>query len=179
MEEEETVDSTPEIVEQAAPVFNEQKVAQYLERLKTEQNLPLGIVGAAIAALIGALLWAVITNATGYQIGYVAIAIGFIVGFANRTLGKGLDPIFGIVGALFAFFGCFFGNYLSLVGLAADSMAITYMEALTTFDSALVLEAMMDDFGLFDIVFYGIAIYEGYKFSFRQIDEEEMIANAQ
>lgn len=178
-EKKEPIEETQEIREETAPVFDQQKLAQYFESLRSEQNLPMGIIGAAVAAIVGAFLWAVITNSTGYQIGYMAIAVGFIVGFANRSLGKGIDKIYGIIGALFAFLGCFFGNYLSLIGFAADTLDITYMDALTSFDSALILEAMMEDFGLFDILFYGIAIYEGYKFSFRQIDEEEIVANAQ
>jgi hypothetical protein len=71
-------------------------VEQQLEQFRTEQNLPLGILGAFGAAVIGAVLWATITVATEYQIGYMAIAVGFIVGFANRMLGKGVDQIFGI-----------------------------------------------------------------------------------
>ena len=109
----------------------------------------------------------------------MAIAIGFIVGFSNRTLGKGLDQVYGIVGALFAFLGCFFGNYFSMIGFAADATGMTYMDALTTFESSLIIDAMIEDFSIIDVLFYGIAIYEGYKFSFRQLDEDEILTNAQ
>ena len=40
--------------------------------LKDRQNLPLGLLAGLGAALGGAVLWAVITVATEYQIGYMA-----------------------------------------------------------------------------------------------------------
>jgi hypothetical protein len=42
----------------------------------------------------------------------------------------------------------------------------------------MVPEVMMDAFSPMDLLFYGIAIYEGYKFSFRQITEEELLTPA-
>jgi hypothetical protein len=36
---------------------------------------------------------------------------------------------------------------------------------------------MKDSFSPMELLFYGIAIYEGYNFSFRKITEEEIIAN--
>ena len=37
-----------------------------------------------------------------------------------------------------------------------------------------LLEIMKETFRPMDLLFYAIAVYEGYKFSFRQISEEEM-----
>ena len=176
---EELENTSPVETEQQAPVFNQEKLNQYLESLRLEQNLPMGALVAFVTALIGAVIWAAITVSTGYQIGYMAIAIGFIVGYANRSVGKGIDQIFGIVGALFAFLGCFLGNYFSLIAFVADAEGLGYMETLGAIEIPLVLEAMAEDFGMYDILFYGLAVYEGYKFSFRQVGEDEILGNAQ
>ena len=179
-DQEEQLENTPPAEsENQEPVFNQEKLNQYIESLRLEQNLPMGVVVALVSALIGAVIWAAITVSTGYQIGYMAIAIGFIVGYSNRAVGKGIDQIFGIIGAAFAFLGCFLGNYFSLIAFVADAEGLGYMETLGAIEVPLVLEAMMEDFGIYDILFYGLAIYEGYKFSFRQVDEEEILANAQ
>ncbi|HEX7014155.1 MAG TPA: hypothetical protein VF191_01505, partial [Cyclobacteriaceae bacterium] len=37
---------------------------------------------------------------------------------------------------------------------------------------------MMSTFSPIDLLFYGLAAYEGYRFSFRQISEAEILANA-
>jgi len=158
--------------------INENKLNAYIEKLKLEQNLPMAILAGLVACLVGALLWAVITVATEYQIGYMAIAVGFIVGYAVRFMGKGLDPIFGVIGAAFALLGCLLGNFFSLVGFAANDMAMTYVETLGSIDYGIVPEVMMETFSPIDLLFYGFAIYEGYKFAIRPITEEEIREHA-
>ncbi|MGB3179768.1 MAG: hypothetical protein WBB45_00145 [Cyclobacteriaceae bacterium] len=99
--------------------INESKLARYMEDLRLEQNVGGAIIGGALGALIGAILWAVITVVTEYQIGYMAIGVGFVTGLLVRNMGKGLDQVFGIIGAAFALLGCFIGNYLSIAGIGA------------------------------------------------------------
>ena len=142
-------------------------VEQQLEQFRTEQNLPLGILGGLVAAVLGAVIWAAITVATEYQIGYMAIAVGFIVGFAVRTLGKGVDQIYGITGAVLAFFGCVLGNFFSMVGFVANSENLGYFDTFSMIDYSLVPSIMIEAFSPLDILFYGLAIYQGYKISFR------------
>jgi hypothetical protein len=158
-----------------ATVLTEDKIFQYREKLKLEQNLMLGAVGGGAAALVGAILWAVITVATEYQIGYMAIAVGLVVGFSVRYLGKGIDQIFGILGGMLALIGCVLGNFLSMVGFAANAEGLGYMELLFGIDYSIVPEIMMEGFSPMDVLFYGLAVYQGYKFSFRQITEEEVV----
>lgn len=142
-------------------------VEQQLEQFRTEQNLPLGILAGLGAAVIGAVVWAAITVATEYQIGYMAIAVGFIVGFAMRTLGKGVDQIYGIIGGVLALFGCVLGNFFSLVGFVAKENNSGYFDTFSLIDFSMVPSVMIDAFSPLDILFYGLAIYQGYKISFR------------
>jgi hypothetical protein len=138
-----------------------------IEALKQEQNYLLGTLGAAGAALLGAILWAVITVVTEYQIGYMALAIGLMVGFANRFFGKGLELKFGLTGALLALVGCVLGNVFSLIGFVAKELSVGYFDAFQFIDFGLIPSAMLESFSPIDILFYGIAMYEGFKFSFR------------
>ncbi|MGD1847735.1 MAG: hypothetical protein ACFB10_20275 [Salibacteraceae bacterium] len=154
----------------AKPVMTEEIMAQ----LRLEQNLPAGVAAAAVAALIGAILWAVISVATGYQIGYMAIAVGFIVGFAIRQFGKGVDPVFGIVGAALALFGCYLGNCLMIVGFEAEAVGMGFMDALNLLGLSTVISLPVEYFEVMDLLFYGIAGYEGYQFAFRKVTEEEL-----
>jgi hypothetical protein len=59
-----------------------------LEKFKSEQEFPKAILIGIIVGIIGALLWGTITVATGFQIGYMAIAIGAGVGISMRFMGK-------------------------------------------------------------------------------------------
>ncbi len=158
--------------------IDSQKLNSYLERLKLEQNLPFGIVAGLLAAVIGALVWAAITVATQYQIGYMAVAIGFLVGFAVRFAGKGIDKIYGIIGASLALLGCVLGNFFADIAFVANSEGLGYFETLVSINYGYVPEMMMETFNPMDLLFYGIAIYEGYRFSFRNLKGDELIQNA-
>lgn len=145
-----------------------------IEKLKSEQNLAIGIGTSLLVGILGAALWAVITVATGFQIGYMAVAIGAGVGYTMRYFGKGIDQIFGITGALIAVVSCFIGNFFSLIGFVANDQGLGYIETLLAIDYNLIPIAMKEAFSIMDILFYGIAGYEGYKFAFRTFNNEEL-----
>ena len=147
-----------------------------IEHLKSEQDYKMGLIATIVAGCIGALLWCIITVATGYQIGYMAIGVGAGVGFTMRYFGKGLDPIFGITGAIIAVVSCILGNILSIIGFVAEANSLEYFEALTMFDYSLLPDFLIEGFSFMDLLFYGFAAYEGYNFAFRRITEEEIVA---
>lgn len=150
------------------------KYDQWMNQLRAEQSLLSGVLAGLAAAIISAALWAAISVATGYQIGYLAVAIGFLVGFAVRIFGKGLDPVYGYVGGGLALFGCAFGNLLTISYFVAEMLEIGFFEFLTSMNVELVTTMMTESFAPMDLLFYGIAIYEGYKFAFRSISEDEL-----
>jgi hypothetical protein len=84
-------------VKQTAVVLTEEALAE----LRSEQNYAGAVLGGLIGALVGAAIWAVITVSTHYQIGWMAIGVGFLVAVLVRYFGKGIDRVFGIIGALF------------------------------------------------------------------------------
>jgi len=147
---------------------------EIIEKLKMEQNLVAGILAGLIVGILGAVLWGVITVATGFQIGYLAVAIGAGVGLAIRIFGNGIDNVFGFWGAGISLFSVLLGNFLSIIGFIANAEGLGYFETLTLLDYNYVPELMAETFSIMDLVFYGIAIYEGYKFSFRLITEKSI-----
>ena len=117
--------------------------------------------------LAGAGLWAAVTVATSSELGLMAIAVGLIVGFAIRKVRKVPDPRLGILGAIFALAGCVLGNALSVQIFIAQKFGIPYEQALLSPDIPALMHAMSVTFQPMDLIFYAIAVYEGYKFSSR------------
>lgn len=152
------------------------KYEQLMRDLKSKQNLPFAVVGGLLASIIAAIIWAVVTYVTNFQIGFMAIGVGFVVGYAVKLFGKGITPVFGVVGAFFALFGCLLGNLLMTVIAASqleDSSASLVLTTLMTSPS-IIIEIMKETFSPIDLLFYAIAVYEGYRFSIRQVTEEEL-----
>ncbi len=133
--------------------------AQQYDQMQAAQNLPLGIVGGLVGAAIGAAAWAAITMVTDYQIGWMAIAIGFLTGLGMRTLGKGREPIFGIFGAALALAGVVVGNLIVIHLIVqrdypgVQLLPNEYIEVLTS-----SLEPV-------DFLFYGLALFAGFRAS--------------
>jgi hypothetical protein len=143
------------------------------ERLRAEQNLLIALFAGFAAAIVGAIAWAAITVATEFQIGFMAIAVGFIVGFAIR-LGNGIDKIYGILGAVLSLFGCVLGNVFSLIGFVSKQEHLSFAETILRLDYSKLPQMLAATFSLMDLVFYGIAVYEGYRFSFRRVSSEDV-----
>ena len=140
--------------------------------LRKQQDLVLAVVGGLSAAVLGAMIWAIVTVATNYQIGYMAVAVGLLVGFSVRYFGAGVDKYFGYIGAILALIGCGLGNLLSQVIFAANAESVGYMDILMLLNFDLILLIFEESFAPMDVLFYGIAAYEGYKFAFRKITED-------
>lgn len=131
----------------------------------TPSNLPLGIGAGVIAALLGAGLWMLVTVVSGLQIGYVALAIGAMVGYAIRVAGKGSTMPFGIAGAVLTLVGCLLGQLLTVIQLVATSEGVGFFQVLTTVDAGALISSMFTSTGPITYFIYAIGIYEGYKFS--------------
>tara|TARA_R110002050_G_scaffold39891_2_gene97864 strand:+ start:1994 stop:2653 length:660 start_codon:yes stop_codon:yes gene_type:complete len=145
-----------------------------LVKFQSEQEFPKALTVGIIVGLLGAVLWGVVTVATGYQIGYMAVAIGAAVGYSMRITGKGIDQIFGISGGIIALVSCLLGNFFSIIGFIANEEGLGYFETLSLFDYSLLMPIMVETFSPMDLLFYGIAAFEGYKFSFRTFEENEL-----
>lgn len=148
---------------------------QYLkQQLESEQSFGLALVVGTLAALVGAAAWAGATVLTGYQIGFMALAIGVLVGFAVRAAGKGITRAFGVLGAALSAASCALGNLLAVTALVAQEQAVPFLAALSQLTPELARDLMVAFFRPMDLLFYGFAIYEGYRLAFRQIGPAEV-----
>lgn len=144
-----------------------EKLQKYIDQLKSEQNLVMGTLGGLTGAILGALVWAGITVATNFQIGYMAVGIGYLVGMGMRIMGKGITSIFGYVGAILALLGCLLGNFFSQIYGYLPEESIFDIQTLTAINYSLVLQWMWQTTDFITLIFYALATYEGYRFSFR------------
>ena len=143
-----------------------------LSKLRTHQDFNYALVGGLVAALVSAVLWAVITVMTKYQIGYMALGVGLIVGFAVRFFGAGVDKKFGFLGAALSLLGCMLGNLFSQIGFAAQEQTQSYLENISILTPDLVFAVLSETFQPLDLLFYGLATYEGYRFAFRPLPND-------
>jgi hypothetical protein len=141
------------------------------QEVRDNRNLGFGVAAGTGAALIGAVLWAVVTAVTHYKIGWMAVGVGALVGIVVRATGKGRSNIFGIAGAIISLFGCVAGNFLAVVIMASNQESVPLLELLSRTTPSLFVAVMTETFSPMDLLFYGLAVYEGFRFSIVRVEE--------
>lgn len=170
----ETPDQQP--VDEPEYEIDQEGLQAYMADVERDQNMVGGLLGGLAAAAIGATAWALITIATEREFALVAIGIGFLVGYGVRITGKGVTTRFGVMGAAFAFLGCMIGKLMAIAIVMSKVLQVPFADVMTAMitNPAEVTEGLVATFHPLDLLFYGIALYEGYRFSFRRITEEEL-----
>ncbi|MEA2784525.1 MAG: hypothetical protein QOF71_629 [Candidatus Eremiobacteraeota bacterium] len=130
-------------------------------------KLLLGTLGALAGALLGAIAWGAITAATHFQIGYMAVGVGFLAGYGMRVLGGGRDRADGLIAGIVAFFGCVLGNLLTVViDFAPHDAAhrgVAELTMLILLNPKLAWFMLTANFNVMDVLFYALAVYAGYR----------------
>ena len=129
-------------------------------------NLGLAVAAGLVAALVGAVLWAMLVGATHLKIGYAAVGVGFLVGWAMRSAGKGHLPVFGYIGAVLALLGCVLGDLLTDCDLAASQMGVPVYEVIKHLTPSVAFAALQEGFGVLDVLFYVLAAMAAYRNAF-------------
>ncbi|WP_186757199.1 hypothetical protein [Echinicola salinicaeni] len=148
--------------------------ADNFERLRLEQNFPLAVFGGLLIGIIGAIIWASITLMADHRLAFMVIALGALIGISIRYLGKGIDQVFGILAAIIALVSCLFCNFIVSMGLIANAEDLEYLEVLILFDYNYIIQLIIDSSNYWDLVFYIIAGFAGYKMAFRSFTKREI-----
>lgn len=127
-------------------------------------NVILGFLAGLFAAVIGAGIWMGVEVSLNLKIGYVAIAIGAMVGFAVRLAGHGSIPLYGVIGAVLTLAGCVGGEILSNLYLASSAQQSMVDLARST-DYVQMVQTIFTKMDPITYLIYGIGIFEGYKLS--------------
>ena len=168
------VSAQPDTTAPAQPHVDAARIEQWIVELRARQSLSFAAIGGLLAAVVGALVWAVVTVVTSFQISWMAIGVGLLVGGVVRALGRGLDRRFGSLGAGLSLLSCILGNYLANCMFIAREAQLPVASVLTQINPAAIPRLMMVTFHPLDILFYALAVYIGYHVSFRRITEAQI-----
>jgi hypothetical protein len=146
------------------------QIEQSLDRLYQSGNLPLAFLYGLGAAVLGSILFYAVTAITGYEIGLIAVVVGWLVGKAVR---KGSGSVGGWqYQALAMFF-----TYVSIVSISVPGIthALSNGSAqpgslrfyLVVFELAMASPVMGGFRNILGIVILGIGLWEAWKFNRR------------
>ncbi|MFJ5740759.1 hypothetical protein [Streptomyces microflavus] len=90
-------------------------------------NLALGVLVALGAAVVAAILYGVILGSIEREIGYAAVGVGFLVGFAAAKLG-GANPVTIAAAAVFSIGAVYLGQLIGYAMVMADVANVSFSE---------------------------------------------------
>ncbi|WP_320772980.1 hypothetical protein [Streptomyces sp. CRN 30] len=127
-------------------------------------NVALGIVAAVVAAVVTAAVYGTIIGKTEYEIGYAAVGVGFLIGFAAGKLGGG-NPALPIVSAVLSLGAVYAGQLVGFAVFGADETGIPVMTFLTE-HFGLLTDAWQEEADVMTYLFLAIgaaAAFSGAK----------------
>jgi len=99
-------------------------VEQALEAETKDPNLPPAILLGIVAAVVGGLIWYAIVALTNYQLGIVAVGIGYLVGLAVMFgAGKKRGPALQAIAVVITLIAMVVGEYFVIRHFAVKALA--------------------------------------------------------
>ncbi|MEV7421274.1 MULTISPECIES: hypothetical protein [unclassified Streptomyces] len=92
-------------------------------------SLGLGLAAAFVAALVAAAVYGGIAGAMEREIGWAAVGVGFLTGFAAGKVG-GPNPVLPVVSALLSLAAVYVGQLFEIAIIIAKSQSLTATEIL-------------------------------------------------
>lgn len=151
-------------------VYPEVMRAAEAELFEPRTLVPAVLAGLA-AAIVGGIVWALIVVQTGYEIGFAAVGIGVLAGFAVvfATRGRKGVPL-QVTAVLASVLGIVLGKYFSYVWEFKDAVREAFgdeaADQVSVFDSDLVrffFEDADQIFGFYDLLWIAFAVYAAWR----------------
>ena len=145
------------------------------ERFRMEQDISRGVLAGSIAMVLAVVLWAAIVVKTGSASVWMGMGVAVLTGLAIRKVGKGIDERLGLVGALLTMAGCALGRLFAICHFIALKEGKRFLDVLLERDPGTLFSLLTADYTAIDLMFYGFIAYTGYRLSFRQFSDAEII----
>lgn len=143
---------------------------EYLEHIQSRENFTRAFLSGTATAIVCILLWAFITYVTNYQIGYMATAVGYLIGFVTNITGQGVSKKFQIFAGALSILSCLLGNLAVVFIQLYFRNDYSYEYILDIFDFEFLISTYLQTIQFMDFLFYALACYGGYKYSVANLE---------
>ncbi|MEV0411959.1 hypothetical protein AB0I68_14450 [Streptomyces sp. NPDC050448] len=124
-------------------------------------SIGLGIAAAVVAALAAAAAYGGIMNAIDRQVGYAAVGVGILVGFAAGKLG-GKNPVLPVAGAVLSLAAVYLGQLFYIALALADYGNVGLGEVLSKAGVGGLNDIWQEGVDAMDYVFLGIGAFVAF-----------------
>jgi hypothetical protein len=143
------------------------ELEQAVQGMSSDINYLNATIGAVLGGAVGALLWWGVTAVTHWSIGLFAVAIGYLAGlgavkFAGDKRSAGLQGI-SIAAALASYLVASYLVTMSFSNHLLGAQGADWRVPFPPRSLGMFVNVIKAGFGLMDVVFLAIAVYEAWK----------------
>ncbi|MFE2036418.1 hypothetical protein ACFXBB_24915 [Streptomyces scopuliridis] len=124
-------------------------------------NLALGLLTALVAALVAGGVYGGIAGAIEREIGWAAIGVGFLVGFAAGKVG-GSNPVLPIAGAVLSLGAVYLGQLLGIAIIVAKELNVSATDVFLD-NFGLLTEAWNEGKDIMTFLFFALAAFAAFS----------------
>ena len=129
--------------------------------LPARNNIGLGVLVAVVVALVTAGIYGGIIGSTKYEIGYAAVGVGFLIGFAAGKVG-GSNPVLPVVSAVLSLGAVYLGQLIGIAMIGSDEIGVSATTLFTEhFD--LLNEGWKETADAMTFLFLGIGAFAAFS----------------
>jgi len=128
-----------------------------------QPNLAAGVVAGLLAGVVGAILWGGFTALTHFRIGYLALGIGVLVGYAIVRVGQVRTVAVGVTAAVITLVACAAGDTGSIYVQASHDSHISVSTLLSISNPFTVFREDMQH-NAFGLVFFAIGAWAAFRY---------------
>ncbi|HUI92644.1 MAG TPA: hypothetical protein VLX68_10390 [Chitinivibrionales bacterium] len=143
--------------------------SKHWQYLKKRENILLGTAAGIGAAIVALVIWGFAVKFTGYKLGWIAMASSFGIGFAIQYFGKGVSPVFGIIGGGIVFFTWLAGNFITAALIFSRVKSISFLTIMSRMDFPMFGAFLQAVIGPVDWLLLLAATYIAYFFGFKKV----------
>jgi hypothetical protein len=143
--------------------------SKHWQYLKKRENFPKATLGGIGAAIVSLIVWALLIKITGYKLGWMAIAMSVAVGFAIQYFGKGVSPVFGVIGGSIAFLAWLAGNFITAAFIFSKMKNLSIITVISRMDIPTVFMFLKAVISPIDWLLGFAAAYTAYYFGFKKV----------
>ncbi|OAR24399.1 hypothetical protein A8W25_18490 [Streptomyces sp. ERV7] len=124
-------------------------------------NFAGGLITAIVAAVVSAGVYGAIIGATKHEIGYAAVGVGFLVGWASGKVG-GRNPALPVLSAVLALAAVYAGQLVGVAIVASKAFPVSATDLLLKHIDA-VNEIWKADADAMTFLFFAIAAIAAFS----------------
>lgn len=129
----------------------------------SQPNLAAGVVAGLLAGVVGAILWGGFTDLTHFRIGYLALGIGVLVGYAIVRVGQVRTVAVGVTAAVITLVACAAGDTGSIYFQASHDSHTSVSTLLSISNPFTVFREDMQH-NAFGLVFFAIGAWAAFRY---------------